>query len=145
MNKRLPVLWAIGVLWLVLVSVGCYIPDPRLEAILRDASSRKQNAESQNAPASPTHPTVAGTAARKKDFLKLSTIGQPSLANSHTVKETVGNAIHCLISLDNFLYALAQRRREFLDATETGNICCCEEFISGVRGLRFLQQMRGNS
>jgi hypothetical protein len=56
---------AIGVLWLVLVSVGCYIPDPQLEAILRDASSRKQNAESQNAPARPTlptHPTVAGTA-----------------------------------------------------------------------------------
>jgi hypothetical protein len=25
------------------------------------------------------------------------------------------------------------------NATETGNICCCEEFNSGVRGLRFLQ------
>jgi hypothetical protein len=68
MNKRLPVLWAIGVLWLVLVSVGCYIPDPRLEAILRDASTRKQNAASQNAltpltrPTPPTLPTVAGTA-----------------------------------------------------------------------------------
>ena len=68
MNKCLPVLWAIGVLWLFLVSVGCYIPDPHLEAILRDASSRRQNAASQIAPTPrtplnlPTHPTVAGTA-----------------------------------------------------------------------------------
>ena len=66
MNKCLPVLWAIGVLWLVLVSVGCSIPDPGLEAILRDASSRKQNAPSQNAqaktrlplvPSYPSHPS----------------------------------------------------------------------------------------
>ena len=68
MNKCLPVLWAIGVLWLVLVSVGCYMPDPGLEAILRDASRRKQNGASQNAltprtpPILPTLPTVAGTA-----------------------------------------------------------------------------------
>ena len=68
MNKCLPVLWAIGVLWLVLASVGCYMPDPGLEAILRDASRRKQNAASQNAltprtpPILPTLPTVAGTA-----------------------------------------------------------------------------------
>ena len=53
------------VLWLVLVSVGCYMPDPGLEAILRDAASRKQNVASQNAltprtpPILPTLPTVA--------------------------------------------------------------------------------------
>ncbi len=67
MNKCLPVLRAIGVIWLVLVSVGCSIPDPGLESILRDASSRKQNAASQEAltpppPTPPTRPTVAGTA-----------------------------------------------------------------------------------
>ena len=68
MHKCLSVPWAIGVLWLVFVSVGCYIPDPGLEAILRDASSRKQNAASQDAltsrtpPTPPTRPTVAGTA-----------------------------------------------------------------------------------
>ena len=68
MKKCLPVLWAIGVLWLALVGVGCYIPDPGLEAILRDASSRKQNAPSQDAPTPrtpanlPNLPTVAGTA-----------------------------------------------------------------------------------
>ena len=65
MNKYLPVLpvpWAIRVLCLVLIGVGCYIPDPGLEAILRDASGRKQNAASQHALTPPTHPTVAGTA-----------------------------------------------------------------------------------
>lgn len=62
MNKCLPVLRAIGTLWLVLVSLGCYTADPRLEAILRDASRRKQNAARQNAltpPTPPTPPTVA--------------------------------------------------------------------------------------
>lgn len=56
------------VLWLVLVSVGCSIPDPGLEAILRDAASRKQNVPSQNvltprtSPILPTLPTGAGAA-----------------------------------------------------------------------------------
>lgn len=68
MNKCLPVRWVIGVLCLVLVSVGCYMQDPGLEAILRDASKRKQNAANQDAlaPRTPaivsTFPTVAGTA-----------------------------------------------------------------------------------
>ena len=68
MNKCLSVLRAVGVLWLALVGVSCYIPDPGLEAILRDASNRKQNAPSQDAltprtPANlPNLPTVAGTA-----------------------------------------------------------------------------------
>lgn len=67
MNNWLPVLWAIGLL-LIVVSVGCYTTDPGLEAILRDASTRKQNAASQNAFTPPiratpsTPPTVAGTA-----------------------------------------------------------------------------------
>jgi len=76
-RARCFLLWAIRksslqlapqVLWLVLVSVGCYMPDPGLEAILRDATSRKQNPASQNAltprtpTTPPTHPTVAGTA-----------------------------------------------------------------------------------
>ena len=62
MNKRLLVLWAIGVLLLVLVSVGCSIPDPRLEAILRDGFRRKEDAANQNARHPLSHPTVAGTA-----------------------------------------------------------------------------------